>query len=92
MLPQLLGEDSGPNQAVPTTLEFVSVLVLVEEVLRLLVVLLLVDEVLRLEVVAVDEEDVSIDVEYEADTWVVFDVTDSGAVAVSLVVGEKAEV
>ena len=35
MLPQLLGEDSGPNQAVPTTLEFVCETVLADEVLRL---------------------------------------------------------
>lgn len=61
MLPQLLGEDSGPNQAVPTTLEFFSALVLVDEVLRLEVV----DEVML-----VDVEDV----EYEVEAWVVLDV------------------
>jgi len=78
MLPQLLGEDSGPNQAVPTTLEFVSVLVLVEEVLRLEVV----DKVTLVEV-----EDVSVDVE-EVEAWVVLEV----AVSVTLVVGEETEV
>lgn len=79
MLPQLLGEDWGPNQAVPTTLEFFSVLVLVDEVLSLEVV----DEA-----TLVDVEDVSVDVEYEAEAWVVLDV----AVADALVVGVKAEV
>jgi hypothetical protein len=79
MLPQLLGEDSGPNQAVPTALEFFSELVLVDEVLSLEVV----DEVML-----VDVEDVSVDVAYEAEAWVVLDV----AVAVKLVVGVKAEV
>jgi hypothetical protein len=85
MLPQLLGEDSGPNQAVPMA-------ALVDEVLRVLVVLLLVDAVLMLEVVAevtlVELEDV----EYEVEAWVVLDVTGSVAVAVTLAVGEKAEV
>jgi hypothetical protein len=61
MLPQLLGEDSGPNQAVPTTLEFVCVLVLVEEVLRLEVVA---------EATLVELEDV----EDEVEAWVVLDV------------------
>jgi hypothetical protein len=79
MLPQLLGEDSGPNQAVPTTLEFVCVLVLVDEVLRLEV---------AAELTLVDVEDVSVDVEYEVEAWVVLDV----AVAVALVVGEETEV
>ena len=79
MLPQLLGEDSGPNQAVPTALEFFSVLVLVDEVLRLDVVA---------ELTLVDVEDVSVDVEDEAEAWVVLDM----AVAVTLVVGEKTEV
>ena len=79
MLPQLLGEDSGPNQAVPTTLEFFSELVLVDEVLSLEVV----DEVML-----VDVDDVSVDVEYEVEAWVVLDV----AVADTLVVGVKAEV
>ena len=79
MLPQLLGEDSGPNQAVPTTLEFVCKTVLVDEVLRLEVV----DEVTLMDV-----EDVFVDVEYEAEAWVVLDV----AVAVALVVGEETEV
>jgi hypothetical protein len=79
MLPQLLGEDSGPNQAVPTTLEFFSVLVLVDEVLSLEVV----DEV-----TLVDVEDVSVDVDCEVEAWVVLDV----AVAVTLVVGEETEV
>lgn len=53
---------------------------------------MLVDEVLRLEVVdevtLMDVEDVSVDVEYEAEAWVVLDV----AVAVALVVGEETEV
>jgi hypothetical protein len=79
MLPQLLGEDSGPNQAVPTTLEFVSEPVLVDEELRLEVVA---------ELTRVDVEDVSVDVEYEVEAWVVLDV----AVAVTLVVGEETEV
>ena len=61
MLPQLLGEDSGPNQAVPMTLEFFSELVLVDEVLGLEV-----DEVML-----VDVEDV----ESGVDAWVVLDVT-----------------
>lgn len=78
MLPQLLGEDSGPNQAVPTTLEFVSVLVVVDEVVRLLVA----------ELTLVDVEDVSVDVEDEVEAWVVLD----AAVAVTLVVGEETEV
>jgi hypothetical protein len=78
MLPQLLGEDSGPNQAVPTTLEFVCETVLVEEVLRLEVVA---------ELTLVDVEDVSVDVE-EVEAWVVLDV----AVSVTLVVGEETEV
>ena len=79
MLPQLLGEDSGPNQAVPTTLEFFTELVLVDEVLSLEVV----DEVML-----VDVEDVSVDVEYEVEAWVVLNV----AVADTLVVDVKAEV
>ena len=79
MLPQLLGEDSGPNQAVPTTLEFVCETVLVDEVLRLEVV----DEV-----TLVDVEDVSVDVDCEVEGWVVLD----AAVAVTLVVGEETEV
>ena len=79
MLPQLLGEDSGPNQAVPTTLEFVRVLVLVDEVLRLELVA---------ELALVDVEDASVDVEFEVEAWVVLDV----AVAVALVVSELAEV
>jgi hypothetical protein len=79
MLPQLLGEDSGPNQAVPTTLEFVSVLVLVEEVLRLEVVA---------ELTLVDVEDVSVDVDCEVEAWVVL----GAAVAVTLAVGEETEV
>jgi hypothetical protein len=79
MLPQLLGEDSGPNQAVPTTLAFFSELVLVDEVLSLEVV----DEVML-----ADVEDVWVDVEYEVEAWVVLDV----AVGDTLVVGVKAEV
>ena len=79
MLPQLLGEDSGPNQAVPTTLEFFNELVLADEVLRLEVVA---------EVAPVDVEDVSVDVEYEVEAWVVLDV----AVVDALVGGVKAEV
>jgi hypothetical protein len=78
MLPQLLGEDSGPNQAVPTTLEFFTVLVLVEEVLRLEIVA---------ELALVDVEDVSVDVE-EGEAWAVLDVV----VSVTLVVGEETEV
>jgi hypothetical protein len=77
MLPQLLGEDSGPNQAVPTTLEFVCETVLADEVLRLELVA---------ELALVDVEGVSVDVEVEA--WVVLDV----AVAVTLLVGEETEV
>jgi hypothetical protein len=77
MLPQLLGEDSGPNQAVPTTLEFVCETVLADEVLRLELVA---------ELTLVDVEGVSVDVEVEA--WVVLDV----AVAVTLLVGEETEV
>jgi len=83
MLPQLLGEDSGPNQAVPTTLEFFSEAVLVDEVLRL--------EVFA-EVTLVELEEVSVDDEYEVEAWVVLDVTGPGAVAVTLVVGEKTEI
>jgi hypothetical protein len=58
MLPHLLGEDSAPNQAVPTTLEVVSEPVLVDEVLRLEVVA---------DVTLVDVEDGSVDVELETD-------------------------
>ena len=78
MLPQLLGEDSGPNQAVPTTLEFVCKTVLVDEVLRREVVA---------ELTLVDVEEVSVDAE-EVEARVVLDV----AVSVTLVVGEETEV
>jgi hypothetical protein len=64
---------------VPTTLEFVSEAVLVDEELRLEVVV---------ELTLVDVEDVSVDVEYEVEAWVVLDV----AVAVTLVVSEETEV
>ena len=71
MLPQLLGEDSGPNQAVPLTLEFVSELVLVEEVLSLEV-----DEVM-----IVDEEDEDDEVE----AWVVLDVVVEDTLVVGVI-------
>lgn len=61
------------------TLEFVCELVLVDEVLSLEVV----DEVMLVGV-----EDVSVNVEFEVEGWVVLDV----AVADALVVGVKAEV
>lgn len=70
MLPQLLGEDSGPNQAVPMTLEFFTELVLVEEALSLEV-----DEVMLADVE---------DVEYDVDAWVVFDVAFADALVVGV--------
>lgn len=81
MLPQLLGEDSAPNEAVPTP-------GLVDDVLLLVVVLVLVDKVLRFEVVVevtlVDEVGVPVDVEFKVEAWVVLDVTGSGVAVPSM--------